>query len=295
MVLDQLQKVMSMDVNQNYIEQEIVIELKHLEKNRNYQRIKEAVIKLGSKQVEYELRIPNGKKADRIQEILTPLIAGLKHEPHSENISFMVPSSACRFFCYLGGGFTSFQKTIAISLSSNYSKCLYELCCRWFDKGGYYCTIEEFRHLMMLDNKYKQISHLRVRVLEDSQRELKKKADVFFSYTLNKKGKSYQSISFKFHRNTKVKDHYRGVKSEQYIFVYNFLNRFFSNQLDTKALAYSESIAEEGKIDKAYSRFLRLDDDYTSGRKTKVDIKNLLNKIILKEVGVKGLISSESH
>ena len=286
MVLDQLQKVMSMDLNQNYSEQEIVVELKVLDKNRNYQRIKKAVKTLASKQVEYELRIPNGQKADRIQEIVTTLISGIKYELHSEFISFMVPSSACRFFCYLGGGFTSFQKTIAISLTSNYSKCLYELCCRWSDKGGYYCTIDEFRYFMMLDNKYKQISHLRTRVLEDSKRELEMKADIFFSYTLNKKGKTYQSISFKFHRNTEIKDQYRGVKSEQYIFVYNFLNRFFSNQMDSKALDYSESIANAGKIDMAYSRFLRLDDEFTAGIKTKDDIKNLLKIVILKELGV---------
>ena len=139
---------------------------------------------------------------------------------------------------------------------------------------------------MMLDNKYKQISHLRTRVLEDSKRELEMKADIFFSYTLNKKGKTYQSISFKFHRNTEIKDQYRGVKSEQYIFVYNFLNRFFSNQMDSKALDYSESIANAGKIDMAYSRFLRLDDEFTAGIKTKDDIKNLLKIVILKELGV---------
>ncbi len=278
---------MSKDLNQSYIEQEIVIELKVLDKNRNYERIKKAVKSLSSKQVEYELRIPNKHKPNKIQEIVTTLVSGLKYEFHSEFISFMVPSSACRFFCYIGGGYTSFQKTIAISLNSNHSKCLYELCCRWIDRGGYQCTIEEFRHLMLIENKYKQMSHLRTRVLEDSKRELQKNADVFFTYTLNKKGKTYQTISFKFHRNTNVKDKFRGVNSEQYIFVYNFLNRHFSNQMDTKALDYSELIAEANNVDKAYKRFSRLDDEYTSGSKSKRDIINLLNIIILKELGAK--------
>jgi len=294
-VLDQLQKVMSMDLNQNYIEQEVVVELKLLDKHRNYHRIKNAVKSLGKKQVEFEINIPNGNKADKIQDSATSLISGLTYERNSEYISFWVPSSACRFFCYIGGGYTNFQKTIAISLTTNPSKCMYELCCRWIDKGGYECTIEEFRLLMNTGEKYKQVSHLRTRFLEDPKQELKKRADIFFSFKLHKRGSSYYSITFKFHRNTEVKDEFRGIDSTQYIFVYNFLNRFYSNQMDTKALDYSESIAQSGKIDKAYSRFLRLDDDYTSGKKTKADIKNLLNKIILKEVGVKGVANSKSH
>lgn len=198
-----------------------------------------------------------------------------------------IPDDACRFFCYIGGGFTTFQKTIALSLKSYYSKCLYELCCRWIDRGGYNCSIKDFRLLVSVGNKYKQISHLRTRVLEDSKKELEKKADVFFSFKLNKQGNTYQSISFKFHRNVRIKDAFRGVNSEQYIFVYNFLNHFFSNQMDSKALNYSESIAKAGKIDQAHLRFMRLDDDYSTGKKTKRDIENLLNTIILKELGAK--------
>ncbi|SFD35243.1 replication initiation protein [Algibacter pectinivorans] len=294
-VLDQLQKVMSKDLNQNYKEQEVIVELKLLDKHRNYHRIKNAVKSLGSKQVEFEMNIPNGNRADKILDSATLLVSGLTYERNSEYISFWVPSSACRFFCYIGGGYTSFQKTIAISLTTNPAKCMYELCCRWIDKGGFECTVEEFRLLMNTGEKYKQISHLRTRFLEDPKQELKKRADVFFSFKLHKRGSSYYSITFKFHRNTEVKDEYRGIDSKQYIFVYNFLNRFYSNQMDTKALDYSESIAQSGKIDKAYSRFLRLDDDYTSGKKTKADIKNLLNKLILKEVGVKGVPNSKSH
>ncbi|QXP69322.1 replication initiation protein [Polaribacter sp. R2A056_3_33] len=284
-VLGQLQKVMTKDMNQDFKEQKIVIKLKLLDNNRNYSRIKKAIKSLSSKQVEFEMNIPNGNKADKIQDCVTSLVSGLTYERNSEYVYFWVPSSACRFFCYIGGGYTRFQKTIALSLTKNASKCMYEFCCRWIDKGGYQCSIEEFRLLMNTGSKYKQISHLRARLLEDSKQELKNKADIFFDYSLKKKGKSYHSISFKFHRNTEIKDKYNGVKSEQYIFIYNFLNRFFSNQMDSKALHYSESIAESGKTDDAYYRFLRLDDDFTMGRKTKDDIKNLLKAVILKELG----------
>ena len=207
----------------------------------------------------------------------------------------MVPSSACRFFCYIGGGFTSFQKTIAISLSSIYSKSLYELCCRWVDRGGYNCTIEEFKmHLSIID-KYKQIAHLRNKVLNTSEKELKQKADLYFTYSLKKDGRKYTTISIKIHRNTKVKNEYYGVREKHYAYVYSFLNRYFPNYIDDKALTYSESLATSGNLDKAYSRFIRLDDEFTSGSKNKVDICNLLLKVILPEMGVITKIKNKNH
>lgn len=276
-----------MDMNQDFKEQKVIVELKLLDKTRNYNRIKNAINSLASKQVEFEMNIPNGNKSDKIQDTVTSLVSGLTYERNSEYISFHIPSAACRFFCYIGGGYTNFQKTIALGLKKNASKCMYELCCRWIDKGGYECTIEQFRLLMNLGTKYQQISHLRMRFLDDPRKELMEGADVYFNFKMYKKDGIYNSISFKIYRNFKIKDEFRGVNSKQYIYVYNFLNRFFSNQIDTKALNYSELIAESGKIDAAYYRFLRLDDDFTSGRKTKDDIKNLLCFVILKEVGVK--------
>ncbi|WP_428741863.1 replication initiation protein [Tenacibaculum sp.] len=294
-VIDELQKVMSRDLNQVYKEQEIIIELKKIDKNNNYKRIRNAVKSLATKQVEFELRIPGTGKGDRIQENITSLVSGLKYERKSQFISFMVPSSACRFFCYIGGGFTSFQKTIAISLSSIYSKSLYELCCRWSDKGGYFCSIEDFKEYLSISNKYQQISHLRHKVLDASIKELKQKADLFFSYSLKKDGRKYTNISIKIHRNTVSSDEYYGVKEEHYTYIYTFLSRFFPNYINTKALDYSEALAATGKIEKAYSRFVRLDDDFTSGRKTKNDICNLLTKIILPELGIKTVSKNQIH
>ena len=84
---------MSMDLNQNYREQEVVVELKLLDKNRNYACvIKNAVNSLGSKQVEFEMNIPNGNKADKVLDSATSLVSGLTHERNSEYISFSVPS-----------------------------------------------------------------------------------------------------------------------------------------------------------------------------------------------------------
>ncbi|SDS26278.1 Initiator Replication protein [Gillisia sp. Hel1_33_143] len=283
-ILDKLQKSMKMDLNDHFVEEKVTAKLKTLDKNRNYKRIKSAVKSLGSKQVEFELNIPNGNKPYLVQENVTSLVSGLTHVQNSDSISFIIPSQASKFFCYIGGGYTIFQKTIAISLTSLYSKRLYELCCRWIDKGGYNCSIEDFKKLMSIENKYKQISHLRERVLEDSKDELEKLSDVYFSYSLRKTGRTYTTISFKFHRSLEIGNNNRPVRSEHYSYVYNFLNQYFPRYLDDKALVYSDSIANADELYTAYKRFGRLDDDLATGKKEKRDITNLLNTVILKEL-----------
>lgn len=280
-------KSQSLDVNVEYSEQEIVIELKKIDKYNNYQRIKDSIKSLASKQVEYHINIPRGNgKSEQVQENITSLISGIKYVRNSQYISFIVPSQACRFFCYLGGGFTSIQKTIAIGLSSIYSKALYELCCRWKDKGGYSCSIEDLKVYLSIENKYNQIAHFRQRVLDDSINELKDKADLFFSYTLIKSDKKYDKISIKIHGNYKNKSGFSGVKEEHYRFVYVFLNRFFPNYKDSKALDYTEILVNQNNLEKAYNRFIKLDDNHSDGSKKSKDIYNLLVNVILPELEI---------
>ncbi|MWW24266.1 replication initiation protein [Algibacter lectus] len=291
-IIEELQKIMSRDLNQKYINQRITVELKTLEQNRNYNRIKNAIKKLGSKHVEFDVVIP---KTGKMTGFSTSLISGLRHEYNSGLIILNIPEDACRFFCYIGGGFTSFQKTIAISLNSIYSKYLYELCCRWEDRGGYSCSIEELKIYLSITDKYNQIVHLRAKVLEQAKEELKKKADLFFTYSLTKVGRKYSNISFKIHRNTQGNEEYYGVREEHFIYVYNFLIRFFPNYDDNKAANYADIIANGGYVEKAYYRFVKLEDQLEARYKTKKDIKNILLKSILPEYGISTVNKTKSH
>ncbi|MDR0698941.1 MAG: replication initiation protein, partial [Tannerella sp.] len=49
----------------------------------------------------------------------------------------------------------------ALSLPSYYAKRMYELCCRWKDKGFYRTTLKEFRKMMMVEDKFANVSDLR--------------------------------------------------------------------------------------------------------------------------------------
>ena len=283
-IIDELQKVMTKDINAIFEEQKIKVEFKEIDSNNNYSRIKKATKDLASKSVEYDVIIPNNGKTRRTN---TSLLSGIEHVLHSSYISFVVPSNACIFFCYIGGGFTSFQKTIALSLNSIYSKVMYEFCCRWIDKGGYTCSIDFFKEQLNISSKYKQVSHLRNKVLNPAKNELIKNADVFFAYSLSKKGRKYSHISFKIIKNTNSDtSKFNGVRIEHYSFVYRFLNIYFPNYVDNKAQLYADLIVENGNARVAYERFKRLDNEYSLGKKSKSDITNLLTSVILKEYKV---------
>lgn len=290
LIVDELQKKMNKDFYEEYTEEHITIELSKVDKNNNYSRVRDAVKSLMSKSVEFTYNIPNTTK---IKEQSTNIVSGYEHIRKTHYITIDIPSKVSKFLCYIGGGYTSFQKTIAISLTSIYSKRMYELCCRFQDKGGYSNSISEFKFYLNITNKYEKISHLKSKVLEIAERELKQKADFYFSYSLKKTGRRYESISIKIHRNVAVNQKYIGIKQKTYSSVYQFLCRYYPTYVDNSALIYTDNLGSNGTLELANNRFLRLDDDISLGRKTKDDVMNLLKKVILKELGAYKTFKSE--
>ncbi|WP_282118169.1 replication initiation protein [Maribacter aquivivus] len=294
-IVDKLQLRMTMKTTNEFTEQEVKILIKTIEKNNNYSRVKNAVKSLGSKHVEFEINIPGTNK---IKKTLTVLTSGYDYIPYSGEIAFKIPSSACIFFCYIGGGFTAFQKCIAISLNSIFSKHMYELCCRWKDRGGYTCTLQDLRSYLLIENKYLQLAHLRNKVLDTALKELKQKGDYYFTYQLIKKNsRKFTDINFKIHKNTLNQEHtFLGVDESKYNYAYRFLCVFYPNYLDDKALRYIEEISNNGSLNFAFQRFKNLDKEYTSGVKTKKDIRNLLDYVILPEYNIKKRpVKTKSH
>ena len=283
-IIDKLQEVMSKDPFEVYKEQKIILELRQLDKNNNYNNVRRAVKSMAKKPVEFDIVIP---KENKIRKNLSFLIAAVEYEVRSKYITLVIPSTACDFFCYVGGGFTAFQKTVSLSLNSIHSKVLYELCCRWVDRGGFNSDLISFRGYLQIEGKYSQIAHLRNKVLNVAKKELQEKADLCFNYSLEKRGgKKYDYINIKIFSNKKIEDREIIVNEEHYNYVYRFLLLFYPNHIDNSALLYTNQISNKGFLDKAYSRFIRLDDDLTSNKKDKSDIFNLLRFVILKELGI---------
>lgn len=102
----------------------------------------------------------------------------------------------------LKDNFTSFQLYAALRLSSKYAKRIYALCSQWKDKGQTQTfSIDEFKKMLaLLDDKgneqYKQIGQFKQFVLDESVKQINQHTDLEISYTLQKRGRSFQNITF---------------------------------------------------------------------------------------------------
>lgn len=102
----------------------------------------------------------------------------------------------------LKDNFTSFQLYAALRLSSKYAKRIYALCSQWKDKGQTQTfNLDEFKKMLcLLDDKgneqYKQIGQFKQFVLDESVKQINQHTDLQISYTLQKRGRSFNTITF---------------------------------------------------------------------------------------------------
>ncbi|RZK29432.1 MAG: RepB family plasmid replication initiator protein [Hymenobacter sp.] len=102
----------------------------------------------------------------------------------------------------LKDNFTSFQLYAALRLSSKYAKRIYAICSQWKDKGQTQTfSLDEFKKMLaLLDDKgneqYKQIGQFKQFVLDESVKQVNQHTDLQISYTLQKRGRSFQNITF---------------------------------------------------------------------------------------------------
>lgn len=102
----------------------------------------------------------------------------------------------------LKDNFTSFQLYAALRLGSKYAKRIYALCSQWKDKGQTQTfSLDEFKKMLaLLDDKgneqYRQIGQFKQFVLDESVKQINQHTDLQISYTLQKRGRSFQNITF---------------------------------------------------------------------------------------------------
>lgn len=102
--------------------------------------------------------------------------------------------------------FTLYLLAVFLRLRSKYSTQIYELLKMRKDLQRYEITVEEFRRKLGLEGKYAKFSDLRRRVIDQARTELKEKADIWFTYKVNRKGRSPESITFLIKENEEVID-----------------------------------------------------------------------------------------
>lgn len=110
----------------------------------------------------------------------------------------------------LQANFTSMELYAALRLGSKHAKRIYALCSQWKDKGlTQKYDIDEFKRMIGLVNdkgdlEYTKISMFQKFVLDVAVKQIGEHTDLQISYTLEKKGRSFNSITFQVTRQAIV-------------------------------------------------------------------------------------------
>lgn len=93
--------------------------------------------------------------------------------------------------------FTKFNIQNIKPLTSIYAIRIYELCKRFHkDSRIKEISIDELKKILQIENKYKQISDFRKRVLEVAKKQINKNTDLEVDYELIKEGKKFTKVRF---------------------------------------------------------------------------------------------------
>jgi Initiator Replication protein len=101
--------------------------------------------------------------------------------------------------------FTIFGLEVAMSLSSKYSKRLYEMLCQFKSTGVLRLSVSELKERFQLINtegveQYTRWSNFEKNVLKTAQTEINEKADFQFDYHLKTKGRKITAVEFIFRK-----------------------------------------------------------------------------------------------
>lgn len=110
------------------------------------------------------------------------------------------------FLLNLSERFTLYLITIFLRLRSKYSTQLYEILKMREDLRETEMSVEKFRRILGLEDKYRDFYGLKQRVIEQAREELKEKADIYFTYKVRREGRKPVGIIFFIHRNDQVVD-----------------------------------------------------------------------------------------
>lgn len=211
------------------------------------------------------------------------LISTIHNYRDSNKIRLTLNTWAIPYLLYWGKGVggTIFEKTIALKLNGEYTKRMYKLCKRFEDKGGFTMSVQHFREMFKLENKYKLITNLQARVLNPARDRMKEGAEIYFEYNLSKIGgsRSYNQITFHITgNNTNLK---KSEKTELYSIVYNVLCLAYPNTKSDRAMVICDKLAERPeKLAQIYNRFKKIQNEFYSKEKTITEVVPLIKHIL---------------
>ena len=154
------------------------------EDDKNYTRIKDALLKLKDKSFEYE--------DEEIWQSIS-IIAFPDIKKRASTVSFTIHPKIWDCMLDFSKGFRKYELQTAMSFESVYSMRFYELLSGQKYPLSY--GFEDLKAMFQIEGKYKQVNDFLRYVVEPAKKELDEKSPYSFVYKINKTGRKYTSIT----------------------------------------------------------------------------------------------------
>lgn len=155
------------------------------EEDKNHKRIKNALLRLESKKIEYE---------DDSSWELIRLISEPRIEKYEQFVTFRVNPKIVEVFLDFSKGFKKYELKTAMEFESVYSMRFYELFSNQKTPINY--SIETLKEMFQVSEKYKRINDFFRYVIEPAKKELDKCSPYTFRYEAIKTGRKITGIRF---------------------------------------------------------------------------------------------------
>ena len=134
----------------------------------------------------------------------TRLVSSIVYDPDNGEVVLSFANKILPYLTQLKANFTKYKLLEIGELSSIHSIKMYELVVMWVNQYQYSkeFTIEEFKHVMCVKDKYKQFSELLRYVIETAINDINENTNYKVSVEYQKKarGKGYKGLKLKFHK-----------------------------------------------------------------------------------------------
>jgi plasmid replication initiation protein len=155
---------------------------------------------------EIKLFSDNGDK-----ELLTHFVSYIEFNNKTQSVEICFAKPLIPYLVSLQGNFTKYRLEYISKLSSKYAIRIYELIVRWamadskYERKHEEIEVEDFRDLLQLGNKYKQIGQLKDRVLQPALEQINKETDFNLKIGYRKIKRTIKFIQFEFERKPEAR------------------------------------------------------------------------------------------
>ena len=138
------------------------------------------------------------KKAKKPEEelVLTGLIERVVIKKYARDLTISMHKATAMELMKVANGLTVFAEDVMYETNNKYTQKIYELICQWKVTGVYSLSIEKFRELFVLEKKYADTKVLIRDVIRPVEKELKKIGDIFFDFSVSKRGNVITHFNF---------------------------------------------------------------------------------------------------